>query len=111
MHQLPQAEDEASPCNLYCAGEVHVDVAYFARDAVDACQGDLRHLTAFCRDCWATRHYPPHVILLAVEGQVEATPVDHRYPQTARGDPAHSLPYRVRYRVERDPQPGDTPCP
>ena len=30
MHRIPRHENEHAPCNLYCHGDVHVDVIYLA---------------------------------------------------------------------------------
>src|SRR5215470_8597965 len=30
MHRVPRHENEHTPCNLYCHGDVHVDVIYLA---------------------------------------------------------------------------------
>ena len=41
MHRLPGHENQYDPCNLYCAGDVHVDVLYLAPWVIDRAEGNL----------------------------------------------------------------------
>jgi hypothetical protein len=49
MHRLPYHENQHAPCNLYCHGEVHVDVLYLAPWAIAQAGADL---LGYVRAAW-----------------------------------------------------------
>lgn len=94
MHRVPYCEDEDAPCNAYCDGVLHADVAY-------------------CREAWAVltpeellRQLQHSAVCAAYAFEIcgvkvltEAPAKETKYPQNVAQMPDATLPVRIMYRV------------
>ena len=96
MHRLPYHENQHALCNLYCQGDVHVDVLYLAPWAIEQAGADL---LGYVREAWQRQGYDRTSTVLALTEAPEAQTAQEHYPQSYQREPHSTLPYRVTYRM------------
>ena len=95
---------DTHPCNSWCRGHVHVDVAYCDRDLL--AELGLEPLATFQRthaQIHADVYRTPPCAILAMVLVTEAPAMHERYPQYGRV--GATVAYRVTYQapVEKEP--------
>jgi hypothetical protein len=96
MHRIPRHENEHAPCNLYCHGNVHVDVIYLAPWLIEQAGTDL---LGYLQGAWSQSGYAETSEVLALREAPEARTAPAQYPLSYRTRPVMTLPYRITYRV------------
>lgn len=96
MHRLPRHENEYALCNLYCDGDRHVDVIYFAPWLIEQAGTNL---LGYLQGAWSRSEYDTTSEVLAITEAPEATAAQKQYPLSYRTRPMMTLPYRITYRV------------
>jgi hypothetical protein len=96
MHRLPRHENEHAPCNLYCHGDVHVDVIYLAPWLIEQAGTDL---LGYLQGAWSRSGYDDSSEVLAISEAPEARTAHAHYPLSYRTRPVMTVPYRITYRV------------
>jgi hypothetical protein len=96
MHRLPYHENQHALCNLYCHGDVHVDVLYLAPWAIEQAGADL---LGYVREAWQRHGYDRTSTVLTLTEAPEAKTAHEHYPQSYQREPHSTIPYRVTYRI------------
>ena len=96
MHRVPRHENEHAPCNLYCHGDVHVDVIYLAPWLIAQAGTDL---LGYLQGAWSRSGYDETSEVLALSEAPEARTAHTYYPLSYHTRPVMTVPYRIAYRV------------
>ena len=96
MHRVPRHENEHASCNLYCNGDVNVDVIYLAPWLIAQAGTNL---LGYLQGAWSRSGYDDISEVLALSEAPEARTAHAHYPLSYRTRPVMTVPYRIAYRV------------
>ena len=99
MHKVSRDEQDL-PCNAYCVGDIHADLAYHWRQMKRLTNEALRqHIqqVADARYAAQDKCFAVPIEVLSVVPTPEAPPVDVRYPNSTTSEDHRA--YLVRYRL------------
>lgn len=102
MHACEKTDQ--TPCNAWCAGNIHVDIAYCdPKDEYALANADFLIRYEHDRSHWDCRANGPPCTILAIVRTNEALPPQIRYP--IGGHAERTVAFRVTYCVHREEVP------